>query len=154
MEEETRRSRTGYYIFVQRSLIEWFSKKQATVEGSVFGAESIAIKTVVEALRGLCYKLRMMGVPCEEPTYLLGDNMSVIHNTSTPESTLKKKSNSICYHAVCEAVAMGEVLTSYVKTNDNFADLQTKVLYGSKRRTMVDYVLRDIYDHRPTATSE
>ena len=120
----------------------------------MFGAEFVAMKTVVEALRGLRYKLRMMGVPCEEPTYLLGDNMSVIHNTSKPESTLKKKSNSICYHAVREAVAMGEVLTAHVKTNDNFADLQTKVLYGSKRRTMVDYVLRDIYDHRPQATNE
>jgi hypothetical protein len=38
-----------------------------------------------------------MGVPLpfEGPTYTFGDNMSVIKNTSTPESTLRKKSNSI-----------------------------------------------------------
>ena len=66
------------------------------------------MKTGVEALRGIRYKLRMMGVPLTRPTYIYGDNMSVIYNTSRPESTLKKKINSICYHAVREAVVSGE----------------------------------------------
>ena len=43
--------------------------------------------------------------------------MSVIHNTQRPESTLKKKSNSICYHAICESVAIGDSLTVNVGTN-------------------------------------
>ena len=71
------------------------SKKQATIESSVFEAESIAMKTGVESLRGIRYKLSMMGVPLTGPTYIYGDNMSVIYNTSRPELTLKKKSNSI-----------------------------------------------------------
>ena len=50
--------------------------------------------------------------------------MSTIHNTQYPESQLKKKSNSICYHAVREAVAMGELLTGHVKTDENLADHQ------------------------------
>ena len=65
------------------------------------------MKQGVEALRGLRYKLRMMGVPIDGPTFVYGDNMSVVHSTSRPESPLKKKSNSICYHFVREAVAMG-----------------------------------------------
>ena len=96
----TRRSRTGYFIFLNTELINWLSKKQETIEGSVFGAEFVAMKTVVEALRVIRYKLRMMGVLLTKPTYVYGDNMSIIYNTSRPESTLKKKSNSICYHAV------------------------------------------------------
>ena len=40
--------------------------------------------------------------------------MSTIHNTQHPESQLKKKSNSICYHAVREAMAMGELLTGHI----------------------------------------
>ena len=48
--------------------------------------------------------------------------MSNIHNTQCPESQLKKKSNSICHHAVREAVAMGEMLTGHVKTDENLAD--------------------------------
>ena len=74
----TRRSRTGYFIFLNTALIDWLSKKQATIESSVFGAEFIAMKTGVEALRGIRYKLSMMGVPMTRPTYIYGDSMSVI----------------------------------------------------------------------------
>ncbi len=84
------------------ALIQWFSKQQATIEMSVFGAEFLAMKIGMELLRGLQYKLRMMGVGISGPSYIYGDNMLVIPNTQQPESMLKKKSNSICYHAVQE----------------------------------------------------
>ena len=71
-----------------------------------------------------------MGVKIDVPAYVYGDNMSVIHNTSKPESVLKKKSNSICYHFVREAVAMRECLTKHVLTARNWSDLLTKVLFG------------------------
>ena len=109
----TRRSRTGYFIFLNTALINWLSKKQATIEVSVFEAEFVAMKTGVEELRGTRYKLRMMVVPLTGPTYVYCNNMSVIYNTSEPESTLKKKSNSICYHALRTAVASGEFLTTH-----------------------------------------
>jgi hypothetical protein len=48
------------------------------------------------------------GPPTYGPTYTFGDNMSVVKNTSAPESVLRKKYNSICYHTVREAVATGE----------------------------------------------
>ena len=99
-EKRTRRSRTGFLIFVNNALIAWMSKQQPTIESSVFGAEFVAMKHGVETLRGLRYKLRMMGVPIDGPSYVYGDNMSVINNTSRPESTLKKKNNSICFHMV------------------------------------------------------
>ena len=92
----TIRSCTGYFIFLNTALVNWLSKKQATIEGSIFGAEFVAMKTSLKALRGIRYKLRMMGVPLTGPVYVYGDNMSVIYNTSPPESTLKKKRNSIC----------------------------------------------------------
>jgi hypothetical protein len=143
----TRRSRTGFLIFMNMALIGWVSKKQATIEGAVFGAEFVAMKHGVEELRGIRYKLRMMGVPIDGPTYIYGDNMSVINNTSKPESTLKKKSNSICYHFVREAVAMEECLTTWIPTLKNWADLLTKVLSGTKRRELVQGILYDIYDY-------
>ena len=127
--------------------INWLSKKQATIEGSVFGAEFVAMKTSVEALRGIRYKLRMMGVPLTGPTYVYGDNMSAIYNTSRTESTLKKKSNSIWYHAVCEAVASGKCLTTHCKTGDNSSDMMTKVLYGQKKRENISRILYGIWDH-------
>lgn len=92
-----RGSRTGYFIYLNMAPLAWLSKKQGTVETSVFGAKFVAMKVGMEALRGLRYKLRMMGIPLSGPSYIYGDNMSVIHNTQRPESTLKKKSNAICY---------------------------------------------------------
>jgi hypothetical protein len=62
-------------------LINWLSQKQPTIESSVFGTEFVAMKIGMEALRGIRYKLYMMGVPIAGPTYVYGDNMSVIHNT-------------------------------------------------------------------------
>ena len=121
---------TGFFVFINSALIQWLSKKQATIETLVFGAEFVAMKIGMELLRGLWYKIQMMGVPIFDPLLIYGDNMSVIHNTQQPESTLKKKSNSIAYHAVRESVAMGELLTGHVGTNSNPEDLATKVLYG------------------------
>jgi hypothetical protein len=60
--------------------------------------------------------------------------MSVIFNTSAPESTLRKKSNSICYHACRESVAMDEIWTAHEPSITNPADLATKVLPGGWRR--------------------
>ena len=82
---------------VNMALIDWLSKKQATVEKAVFGSKFVAMTHGVETRRGLCYKLCMMGVPINSPTYVYGDNISVIFNASQPESQLKKKSNSVCY---------------------------------------------------------
>ena len=77
-------------IYLNMALISWLSKKQPTVESAVFGAEFVAMKHGVETLRGIRYKLRMMGCDVSGPSYIYGDNMSVIHNTSKPESVLKE----------------------------------------------------------------
>ena len=145
-EQHTHRSRTGFFVFMNTALVQWFSKQQATIETSVFGAEFVAMKIGMESLRGLRYKLRMMGVGISGHSYIYGNNMSVIHNTQRPESMLKKKSNSICYHAIRESVAMGESLTGHIGTNKNVGNLATKVLYGQKWRYMVSQLLYDIYD--------
>jgi hypothetical protein len=82
------------------ALINWISKKQATIETLVFGAEFVDMKHGIEKLRGLRYKLHMMGIPLTGPSYIYGDNKSQVTNSTRPKSTLKKKFYSICYHAV------------------------------------------------------
>jgi hypothetical protein len=119
-------------MFLIMLLITWLLQKQPTIVSSVFGAEFIAMKLVVEALQGIRYKLQMMGIPIAGPTYVYGDNMSVIHNTQQPELTLKKKNLSIRYYTVCKAAGMGEILMSHVRTENNFSDFMTKVTYGQK----------------------
>lgn len=142
----TRRSRTGYFVYLNSALVYWMSKKQVSVESSSFGSEFCAMKHCCEYLRGLRYKLRMMGIPCEGPAYIFGDNQSVLANTTIPESVLKKKSQSIAYHFVREGAARDEWRTSYCNTNDNEADLLTKLLpNGEKRRGFVRRLLHHIY---------
>ena len=126
-------------------MIDWLLKKQSTVETSVFGTKFCTMKHDIENLRGIRYKLRMMGIPLKGASYVYGNNMSVVANSSRPESTLKKKSNSICYHAVREAVAIGEALVAHIPTKKNLADLFTKVLYGQAQRFLVSRMLWDVF---------
>ena len=73
------------------------------VESSTLGLEFIVMKTAVEQIKGLQYKLCMMGIPINGPTSVLCDNESVLHNTTMPESALQKKHNTVAYHHSCKA---------------------------------------------------
>jgi hypothetical protein len=86
-----------------------------------------------------------MGVPIDGPSYMFIDNKSVVLNTTTPSSMLKKKSNCIAYHNIREAVSMGEVFITWIKSEDNIADLMTKISpNGEKRDKLIQKMLWDI----------
>jgi hypothetical protein len=141
----TRRSRTGFLVFLNYAPIYWMSKKQS-VESSSFGSEFCAMKNCCKYLRGMLYKLRMLGIPCDGPVYIQGDNQFVLYNTTIPDSTLKKKSQSIAYHYVREGSARDEWRTSYISTHDNDADLLTKTQpAGEKRKRFVHNLLHHIF---------
>ena len=75
--------------------------------------------------------------------------MSVIKNTQHPESTLKKKSNSICYHASRELVAMNESRMAHISTNENPADIASKIVGGGRKRTyLIGKLMHNIEDDR------
>jgi hypothetical protein len=132
-DKRTRHSRTGFLIFCNMALIDWVSKRQATIETSVFGAEFVAMKHGIEKLQGLCYKLCMMGIRLTRASIIYADNKSQVTNLTIPESTMKKTCNSICYYVVQESVAMGESLITHIDSEDNLSDLMTKVTRGGKR---------------------
>ena len=50
----------------------------------------MSMKLACEYIRGLGYKIRMMGIPFSGPCFLYGDNKLVLYNTTLPESTLKE----------------------------------------------------------------
>jgi hypothetical protein len=148
-DKKARRSHTGFLIFCNMALIDWVSKKQATIETSVFGAEFVAMKHGIEKLQGLCYKLRMMGIPLTGPSFIYADDESQVTNSTIPESTLRKKCNSICYHAVRESVAMGESLITHIDSEDILSDVMTKVTHHGKHHQLVGNILYEIYDEHP-----
>jgi hypothetical protein len=100
------------------------------------------MKTGIELVIGLSYKLQIMGIPLAGPTCVLADNMSVVNNTSCPESQLKKKSNSIAYHFCCEVVASKAVFVTYEPTTTNIADMLTKTQDSKTRKELVSNLLR------------
>ena len=129
----TRRSQTGFVIFVNRAPISWYSKRQSTVETSTFSSEFIAMKTCIESIESLRFKLRMFGVPIDGPAKVLCDNEGVVRNSSEFASKLNKKHSSLAYHKTRWCVAAGIVLIGWVDTNDNLADAFTKRLSADKR---------------------
>ena len=104
------------------------------------------MKHGIETLRGLQHKLRMMGMPLTGPTYICGDNKSQVTNSSVQESTLQKKCNSICYHAIRESVVMGESFITHIGIHDNLYDPLTKSTAGIKSRRLFGSILYDLYD--------
>ena len=62
----TRCSRTGFLVYSNCAPIYWWSKKQNSVESSSFGSKFIAMKQCCEYVRGLRYKLRIMGILCDD----------------------------------------------------------------------------------------
>ena len=77
-------------IYLQSALIYWISKKQTAIETSSFGSEFMAMKYATMYVRGLRYKLRAMGVHVEDCAHIFGDNQSILANTTTPHSQLKR----------------------------------------------------------------
>ena len=102
-----RRSVTEFILIVNSMPVTWVSKWQRTIEGSTYGAEFVALCMAVEYMVGLCYRLKMLGVKVEGPSYILTDNMSIIKTLTMTSAALKKNSLSICYHYVRDAIAVG-----------------------------------------------
>jgi hypothetical protein len=137
----TRRSHTGVILFVNKAPIIWYSKRQNTVETSTFGSEFCAMKTAIDMIEGLRYKLRMMGIPIHGPTSVFCDNESVVKNSTTPESTLKKRHNAIAYHRSREAQAAGIIRVTWESGETQIGDLLTKLMPGPRLKELVGYVL-------------
>jgi hypothetical protein len=137
----TRRSHTGVILFVNKAPIMWYSKRQNTVETSTFGSEFCAMKTAIDMIEGLRYKLRMLGIPLTGATSVFCDNESVVKNSTAPESTLKKRHNAIAYHRAREAQAAGIIRVAWESGDTQIGDLLTKLMPGPRLKELIGYVL-------------
>ena len=99
------------------------------------------MKTAIDMIEGLRYKLRMMGIPLNGPTSVFCDNQSVVKNTTAPESVLKKHHNVIAYHRAREAQAAGFIHVAWENGEINIADLLMKLMPGPQLKDLIGYVL-------------
>ena len=122
----TGRSVTGVLHFCNQTLIDWYSKRQATVETATFGSEFTAARIAVDQIIDLRTTLRYLGVPVNTKSFMFGDNQAVVTNSSIPHSSLNKRHNALAYHRVREMIA-GKVLGYYwIDGKENPADIVIK----------------------------
>ena len=119
---------TGIILYLKNAPIIWYSKRQATVEPSTFGAEFVVLRIASELIVLLRYKLRMFGIPFNGPAQVFCDNKAVYKNAGFAHTTLKKKHNSISFHRVRECVASGILCVHKVDSKYNLEDILTKSL--------------------------
>jgi hypothetical protein len=122
----TGRSVTGILHLLNKTPIDWFSKKQNTVETATYGSEFSAGRVAVDQALDLRLTLRYLGVPIKGKAYLFGDNQSVVTSSTLPHSRLNKRHNALSFHRVREAIAAKIVAFFHIEGKTNPADILSK----------------------------
>jgi hypothetical protein len=133
----TGRSVTAILHFLNQTLMDWYSKKQATVKTATFGSEFIAARTTIDQIIDLQMTLHYLGIPIQEKSYVFRDNKTVIDASSTPHAKLHKRHNALSFHHVQEAVTSKYVTIFHLLGKYNPANILSKHwAYASVWRTM------------------
>ena len=98
-------SLTGCLHLVNKTPVDWCSKKQVTVETATYSSEFVAAKTATEQIMDIRQTLRHLGAPIGSKSFLFGDNRSVITSATLPHSTLTNCHSILAFHRVSEAIA-------------------------------------------------
>ncbi|GKZ00699.1 hypothetical protein MPSEU_001021900 [Mayamaea pseudoterrestris] len=137
----TGRSAMGVLHFLNQTPVEWFCKRQNTVETATYGSEFVVAKTATEQIMDFRYSLRMLGVPLSGPAWMFGDNESVKKSSTIPHSTLSKRHNALAYHRVREAIASNVLYFEHIFGKQNVADVLTKFLPHATFRPLIIPIL-------------
>jgi len=106
---------------------------------ATYGSEFVAARIATDQIIDLRTSLRYLGVPLvkqsktflsddsrDTPSYLFGDNKSVITSATIPHSSLNKRHNALSYHKVREAVAAKILAFVHIDGKANPADVLSK----------------------------
>ncbi|KAB2608352.1 hypothetical protein D8674_011520 [Pyrus ussuriensis x Pyrus communis] len=126
----TRRSITGFVIYLGDNPISWQSKKQSTVSRSSTEAEYKALAHSAADLFWIRSLLKDMHQQILVPPVLHCDNLSALALSSNPVFHSKIKHLDTDYHFVREKVQRGDLLVQYIPTEEQVADVFTKGLHS------------------------
>ena len=129
--------------------IDWFSKKQATVEMATYSLEFVAARTCVEQVIDLHNTLHYLGAPVYETSYMLGDNESVINSSSQVHAKLHRWHTALAFHRVRKVIASKYITFHFLHGENNPADIFSKHWGYSSVWHMLQCIL---FWHGDTAT--